>query len=100
MNDVTIHREGNDTNIRYVARVTDKEGHGELTMAKVRDGLYVAGHTGVPVSMGGKGLGTRLVEYMIEDARKNGFRVIPKCPFIAEKWKDHESWSDVLTKET
>ena len=97
MSDVTISREDAGTKIRYVGHVAGKPGEGELTMVPLGDKVYSAAHTGVPENLGGNGLGTRLVEFMIADARKNGLKVVPDCPFIAAKWKEHEEWSDVLT---
>ena len=97
MSDVTISREDAGTKIRYVGHVASKPGEGELTMVPLGNKVYSADHTGVPESLSGNGLGTRLVEFMIADARKNGLKVVPDCPFIAAKWKEHEEWSDVLT---
>lgn len=97
MSDMMISREDIGPKIRYVGRTAGKQGEGELTMVPLGDKLYSATHTGVPESLGGNGLGTRLVEFMIADARKNGLKVVPDCPFIAANWKEHDEWSDVLT---
>lgn len=40
-------------------------------------------HTEVKPEHGGKGLGERLVEYALSDAREHRRQVIPTCPFIA-----------------
>ncbi len=97
MDKVHIEREdGDNGKIRYVATVQDVEGEGELTMFRAKKGVYVADHTGVPKHMGGNGIGSKLIKFMIEDARANGLRVVPSCPFIAKKWEKHPEWSDVL----
>ncbi len=96
MDAVKIHREMQGDDIRLVAKVAGVEGEGELTLKSQGSGLYIADHTGVPDYMGGQGIGSRLVEFMIENARENGYKVIPQCPFIAQKWNDHPEWSDVI----
>lgn len=39
-------------------------------------------HTEVDPSFGGQGLGTRLVEFAVTDARARGLEIIPACPFV------------------
>ncbi|WP_164118158.1 GNAT family N-acetyltransferase [Sphingorhabdus sp. Alg239-R122] len=97
MDNVKIVREDRENRgIRYVATVDGVAGEGELTMFRAKKGVYVADHTGVPKHMGGNGIGSKLVRFMIEDARANELRVVPACPFIARKWEKHPEWSDVL----
>ncbi len=98
MDNVKLHREDKGDDIRYVATVEGMDGEGELTMKSRGDGVYVADHTGVPDHMGGNGIGSKLVNYMIRDARENGYKVIPQCPFIAAKWEENPDWSDVITQ--
>ncbi len=99
MDKVHIVRENRENGgIRYVATVdgVEGEGEGELTMFRAKKDVYVADHTGVPKHMGGNGIGSKLIRFMIEDARANELRVVPACPFIARKWEKHPEWSDVL----
>lgn len=39
-------------------------------------------HTEVDPSHGGQGLGRRLVEFAVEDARSRGLEIVPVCPFV------------------
>lgn len=39
-------------------------------------------HTEVPDALQGRGIGTRLVRGALEQARADGLRVIPRCPFV------------------
>ena len=82
MSDIRIETEQTSYGHRFVARLEGFEKTGELTMKKIKTGLYNANHTGVPKSMGGKGVGKALVKYLSEHARENNYRVIPGCPFI------------------
>ncbi len=94
MSDIRIETEQTSYGHRFVARLEGFEKTGELTMKKIKTGLYNANHTGVPKSMGGKGVGKALVKYLSEHARENNYRVIPGCPFIGVMWKRHPDWAE------
>jgi len=67
---------------RYEIRVD-----GELAgMAEYRpgDGEITFTHTEVDPAYGGQGLGSKLVEYAVTDARSRGLEIIPLCPFVKE----------------
>jgi hypothetical protein len=34
---------------------------------------------------------------MVEDARRNSFRIIPLCPYVQAQYKNHPAWADVFT---
>jgi len=65
----------------------------ELTMQLIGDDLYNANHTGVPQSMGGRGVGKRLVKAMVDDARAKNYKVIPGCPFVAAMFRRFPDWA-------
>ena len=68
-----ISREDGETRGRYVAVIDGHEA--ELTYSKLGDSRNViADHTGVPDELGGRGVASALVRYMVEDARSRGFR--------------------------
>ncbi len=52
------------------------------------DGIYLV-HTEVPHSLEGHGLGTKLVELVLEYVEKKGLKLIPLCPFVAAYLKKH-----------
>lgn len=45
-------------------------------------------HTEVPDALGGRGIGGRLVQAALDQARANGWTVAPWCPF-AREWLDN-----------
>ncbi|MEM5515375.1 GNAT family N-acetyltransferase [Henriciella sp. AS95] len=51
---------------------------------------------GVPSSLGGRGLGTKLVGKLVEKARKEDFRLQPVCGFARLQLQRHKDWHDVL----
>lgn len=89
-----IIKETGPTKGRYVLRQNDAEA--ELTYSVVSPTKIIADHTGVPDAMRGTGAGKRLVEYMVDDARANGFTVVALCPFVAAQARRHPEWADVF----
>ncbi len=54
-------------------------------------------HTGVPPSLEGRGLGSRLVKAGLEWAKGEELRVIPVCPFVISYIDRHPEYA-ALTK--
>ena len=52
---------------------------------RIRAGRLVLVHTGVPDSLGGRGLGGQLVLAALSKAAQEGLTVVPLCPF-ARGW--------------
>jgi predicted GNAT family acetyltransferase len=82
---------------RYVGRVDGVEGEAELVFTIRGPKLISADHTEAPESMRGTGAATALVEYMIAEARANGFKIVPICPYVRAQYKKHPEWRDVMT---
>ncbi|MBN9067562.1 MAG: N-acetyltransferase [Rhizobiales bacterium] len=98
MPDIGISKERQDSRHgRYVARIAGVEGEGEITFTDREPHLISADHTGAPETMRGTGAAAALVGYMIEDARKLGFRIIPICPYVRAQYRKHPEWADVMT---
>jgi predicted GNAT family acetyltransferase len=38
-----------------------------------------------------------LVERLISDARGEGFRIVPICPYLRAQYERHPEWRDVMT---
>jgi predicted GNAT family acetyltransferase len=55
---------------------------GRLTY-RLADGMITFRHTEIDPSVGGRGLGSALVRYALDDSRARGLAVIPACPFVA-----------------
>ena len=99
MTDLEITREDDEGKGRYVARLPGIAGEGEITFTRPEDRVISANHTGVPESMEGKGVAKALLEFMLEDARSEGFRIVPICPFIFRQYEKHPEWSALFTTE-
>ena len=100
MADITVRREETATGGRYVAKVDGLES--ELTFTRTtRKGrkLMIANHTGVPSALSGRGVGLALLKQAVEDARAEGFRIVPNCSFVRVMLKRHEEWQDIVEQD-
>ncbi len=95
MADVTITRELGPVRGRYVAKVSGFDGEAELTFVLLDDDRVLADHTLTPVPLRGRGIAGALVERLVADARREGFKVVPQCPFVVAQFDRHPDWSDV-----
>lgn len=85
----------NEAEKRYEARVD-----GELVGAAyydAADDLIVFTHTEVDDAYEGKGVGSALARFGLDDVRADGTRrVLPLCPFIKEWIGKHPDYSDLV----
>jgi predicted GNAT family acetyltransferase len=96
MSDVTITRELTPTKGRYVGRTAQVPDEAELTFSRTSDTLVIADHTFVPDSMRGMGVGMALIARLLADARSEGFKIIPLCPYVKAQYLRHPEWADVM----
>ena len=95
MADFVIERELHGSKGRYVIRQNGEEA--ELTWSVTSPTLVIADHTSVPDSFRGTGAGLALVTRLVADARAEGFRVMPLCPFVNAQRKRHPEWADAFS---
>ena len=53
-------------------------------------------HTIVPSALEGRGIGTRLVTFALDDARARGLSVVPQCSFVAGYIDRHPDYRDLV----
>jgi len=94
MSEFEIVREDQESRGRYVVVVDGHEA--ELTFSKFSAHGVIADHTGVPEVLKGRGVGKALVEFLINDARDNNFKIVPLCPFVKAQYQRHPEWADVM----
>lgn len=61
-----------------------------------RGGRHIFVHTEVDPEHGGRGLGTRLVRYALDDMRSRDGVVVPLCPLFAAFIERHEEYRDLV----
>lgn len=98
MTKITITLETRDARHgRYVGRIEGLDDQAELTFTWRGDNVLSADHAGAPEALQGTGVAMALLERMVADARAQGFKIIPLCPYIRHKYESHPEWSDVMT---
>ncbi|MDR0895303.1 MAG: N-acetyltransferase [Prevotellaceae bacterium] len=78
-----FHVEGRTPRVQYI---------------KTKAGEVYLTHTEVPFGLGGKGIGSSLVEKTLRNIRSQGLRVVPLCPFITVYINRHPEWKDFVMK--
>jgi predicted GNAT family acetyltransferase len=58
-----------------------------------RGGETVFTHTEIDPAFGGKGLGSRLAKFAIEDTVERARRIRPECPFIRSYLEKHPEYN-------
>ena len=61
------------------------------------DGLITFTHTEIDPAFEGKGLGSQLVRFALDDVRAMNKRIIPHCPYVAgwiTKHPEYEEFTD------
>jgi predicted GNAT family acetyltransferase len=89
-----IAREVTGSKGRYVLNEGGAEA--ELTYSILSPTHIIADHTGVPDTMRGTGAGRHLVERLVADARAEGVKITPLCPFVRAQAQRHPEWADVF----
>ena len=79
---------------RYEARL-DGQLAG-FSQYRLRPGQLVFTHTKVDPAFEGRGVGSRLVRWELDDARRRGLKVVPVCPFVRAFIERHDDYADLL----
>jgi predicted GNAT family acetyltransferase len=91
MEGLTITRHDAGGNGEYRAHVPGSDVLGRLTWY-LEDGVKVADHTLVPPEIGNRGVAAKLVEALIADAQRDGFKIRPLCSYVAVAFRRHPEW--------
>lgn len=94
MADFTIERDESESRGRY--RIALQGAEAELTYSRAGETRIIIDHTSVPDALRGMGLGVALVQRAVDDARREGRKVIPLCPYAKSQIEKHKEWQDVL----
>lgn len=78
---------------RFATTVDGQEGFVEYAEG---EGALTITHTVVPSEIGGRGIAGQLVRAVLEHARANGFKVVPRCSYAADYVERHRQYADLL----
>ena len=62
----------------------------------LRENRIIITHTQIDSSFEGKGIGSKLAVYALDDARARHLQVVPRCPFIAAYIDRHPEYADLV----
>lgn len=96
MGHIDIQRQDYPTRGSYVATVVGVHGIARLGYKRERPDLVIAERTEVSDALEGKGVGLALVTRMVEDARREGFKIFPMCTYVKDERSRHPEWADVF----
>ena len=95
LSEFEILREVDGSKGRYVIRHNGREA--ELTYSIMSPQAVIADHTGVPDALQHTGVGRALVAHIVQDARDEGFKIVPLCPFVNAERSKHPDWADAFS---
>lgn len=79
---------------RYEIRVGEELAG--FTQYRLRRGLIAFVHTEVDDRFEGRGLGSQLITFALDDARARGLAVLPFCPFVNAYIQRHPEYVDLV----
>ena len=94
MSEVQIAIADDPAGHRYEIRV-DGEPAG-LLQYRLRPDLIELVHTEIDEEFEGRGLGSRLISFALNDARERGLAVLPFCPFVNDYIQRHRQYVDLV----
>lgn len=84
-----------ETEQRYEAYLPDSDEVAYMNVQRDRN-LWLLRGTYVPPAHSGRGVGTSLVQRVLAEARAEGVRIYPQCPFTAAYIKRHPQEADLV----
>ena len=97
MSTAQIELADNTAGKRYEVRV-DGEPAGFLTY-RLRPGSIALEHTEIDEEFEGRGLGSRLIAFALDDARDRGLSVLPFCPFVNDYIRRHSQYLALVPED-
>ena len=83
---------------RYEARFGDLLA-GVAEYRRRSDGVVVFTHTEVADEVEGRGIGGRLVRWALDDVRRRGLQLVPRCPFVHSFIERHPEYADLVAAD-
>ena len=92
--EVTIMQFDQGARGEYHAKVQGSDVIGRLTYSQ-NGNIITADHTLVPPEIGGRGVAAKLVEALVADARKMGYKIVPQCSYVEAAFRRNPDWADL-----
>jgi uncharacterized protein len=56
-------------------------------------------HTEINEEFEGRGLGSQLISFALDDAQERGLAVLPFCPFVNDYMQRHRQYADLVPED-
>jgi uncharacterized protein len=83
----------NPTRHRFELEV---EGGVAFASYHLSDGVLAIFHTGVPLGLRDRGIGSRLAKGVLDEARRRGLKVVPRCSFVRTFINQNPEYQDLV----
>ena len=77
---------------------TEVEGQTSRVEYSIVEGKIYLTYAKVPTEMQGQGIGSALVDLVLQDIEKQNLTVIPTCSFIVSYLRAHPKWKKLTKK--
>lgn len=94
---VTLKKEINGNHGEFIA-ISNEQQAGLMTFSIAGEDKIIIDHTEVQKQFKGQGIGGKLMEFAVNDARANNYKIIPLCPFAKAEMNKHSEYLDVLAQ--
>ena len=74
------------------------DGHLAVADYRLEGTTMVLPHVGVPPELEGRGIGSALAKFALDEARARGLKVVPSCPFVASYIQRHPAYQDLVAR--
>jgi predicted GNAT family acetyltransferase len=74
----------------------DLNGETAFALYRSAPGVLTVYYTEVPARLRGRGIGSMLVRGVLQDIRARGWKVVPRCGFVAAVIRDNPEFQDLL----
>jgi len=88
-----------DTVVNDAARhrfALEISGHLAVSHYRLEGDVITFEHTEVPAELEGQGIGSRLIKGALDQARRNGWKVVVQCPFVKAYIEKHAEYQELL----
>ena len=72
------------------------DGHLAAAYYRIEDKVITFIHTEVPPELGGRGVGSKLVQGALDQMPSRSLKVIAECPFVKAWISKHPEYQDLL----
>jgi len=74
----------------------DEDGVTAFMKYRITGNIVSLDHTETPVTARGRGIASRLVRGVLDEVRRRGLKIVPRCPFVSAYVAKHPQYRDLL----